>query len=174
MIFCDTPNILLMTLGFSMRWCCDRHSEDIDLTSFNLADFWDGEQPRRWQFVYVTLGPDGKDHERKGSDRKELVKVLTAWRQRTYNPYPINFLYDIQGIVTEDGIGLVAKISPSRLHRDGPSSITRELDETFEWGSHHARGMFELVWGYDHGDSDQMPTYEQQQCKTFTPHQSPR
>jgi len=155
-------NILLMTLGYSTRWCCDRHGEKIDFASFGLGNFWDGKQPQQWQFVYVTFGPEGEDHERKGGDRKELAKVLMAWRQKNYDTDPISFLYDIQDIVTEDGISLITKISPSQLHRDGPDVITKELGETFEWGCRHARGVFEQVWKHDHGDSDEVPTYKLQ------------
>ena len=99
------------------------------------------------------FGPEGKNCERKGGDRKALIKILTAWRQRTYNLDPIGFLYDIQDIVTEDGINLVAKISPSRLDGDGPDAITKELEETSEWGSCYARGMFEEIQKYDHRNS---------------------
>jgi len=88
--------------------------------------------------------------------------VLTAWRQQTYDTDPIGFLYDIQDIITEDGIGLIAKMSPSQLHRDGPDAITKELKETLEWGSRHAWGMFEQVWWHDHGDSSPVHTYERQ------------
>lgn len=128
--------------------------------SFGLGDVWEDEQPSRWQFIYVTFGPEGEDHERKVADRKELVKTLTVWRQETYNADPLGFLFDIQDIITDDGINLVAKISPSRLYRDGPDVITTELGETSEWGSRHAEGVFEQTWKYDHGDSDKVPTYK--------------
>ena len=108
----------------------------------------------------MTFGSGGEDRERKGSDRKELVKVLMDWRQETYNSGSINFLSgDIEDIITEDGISLVAKISPARLHRDGLALIVKELGETFEWGSRHAEGMFKQVWKHDHGDSDKVLTY---------------
>ena len=68
-------------------------------------------------------------------NRKELIKVLTEWWQKIHEGDTIGFIYDIQDIVTEDGIGLVAKISPSQLHRDGPDAITKELGEMVEWGS---------------------------------------
>lgn len=156
----DSSKSLLTTPGYSTKWCCDRHSEKIDLTSFGLGDFWDGEQPRQYQFIHVTFGQEGEDLERRGGDRKEVVKVLTEWRQETYDTDTIGFLYDIQDIITEDGIGLVAKISPSRLHRDGPDVITKNLGETVEWGSRYARGMFERVWRHDHNNTNQIPTYK--------------
>ena len=102
----------------------------------------------------MTFGSEGEDHQRKGVNRKELIKVLTEWRQKIHEGDTIGFIYNIQDIVTEDGIGLVAKISPSRLHRDGPDAITKELGETVEWGSRYAKEMFELVWRYDNRDSD--------------------
>lgn len=107
----------------------------------------------------MTFGSEGEDRERKGSDRKELTKALTAWRKETYDSDPIGFLFDMQDIITDEGISLVAKLSPSRLHRDGPDVITKELGETIEWGSCYARGVFEQVWKYDHGNSSQVPTY---------------
>ena len=86
--------------------------------------------------------------------------MLMDWRQETYNSGSINFLSgDIEDIITEDGISLVAKISPARLHRDGPALIVKELGETFKWGSRHARGMFAQLWKHDYGDSDKVPTY---------------
>ena len=69
-------------------------------------------------------------------------------------------MYDIQDIITEDGINLIAKLPPSRLHRDGPYAITKELGETAEWGSQYAGGMFECVWRHDHDNSDRVPTYK--------------
>ena len=60
----------------------------------------------------------------------------------------------------DDGINLVAKISPSRLYRDGPDVITEELGETSEWGSCCVKGVFEQTWKHDHSDSDKVPTYE--------------
>lgn len=147
-------------LGFSTRWCCDRHGEEINYTLFGLGDPWDGKQPRQWEFVYVTFGLEGEDHERKGADRKELTKVLTAWRQTTYDSDPISFLYDIQDIVTEDGVSVIAKIAPSRLQRGGPDTIIDELEETSEWGSRYAQGVFEEVWKYDHRNVAQVPTYK--------------
>ena len=129
--------------------------------SFGLGEFWDGKQPRQYQFIHVTFGPEGEDHQRKGADRKELIKVLIEWRQKTHDDDTIGFIYNIQDIVTEDGISLVAKISPSRLHRDGPDAITKELGEAVEWGSRYAKEMFELVWRYDNRNSDRVPTYGQ-------------
>lgn len=85
--------------------------------------------------------------------------MLTAWRQNTYDLDPISFLYNIQDIITEDRIGLIAKISFSQLHRDGPEAIMRELEETLEWGSRYVQEMFEQVWKYDHSDSAQVPMY---------------
>ena len=87
--------------------------------------------------------------------------VLMAWRQKTYDSDPISFLYDIQDIIAEDGICLVAKVSPSRLHREGPDTITKELEETLEWGSRYAVGMFEEIWRHDHGDIAQVSMYKQ-------------
>ena len=46
--------------GYSTRWCCDRHGEDIDFASFGLGDFWDGQQPRQYEFVYVRFGSGGR------------------------------------------------------------------------------------------------------------------
>jgi hypothetical protein len=56
--------------------------------------------------------------------------VLMVWRQRTYDSDPISTLYGIQDIITEGGICIIAKLSPPRLHRDGPDAITKELGET--------------------------------------------
>jgi len=109
----------------------------------------------------MTFGPEGEDRERKGKGFKELVTVLKEWRRRTYRADPIRIVYDIEDIISEDGINLVAKISPSRLHRDGPDLIIKALGETVEWGSRYARGMFEQVWRHDHDDSDDIPTFEQ-------------
>ena len=155
-----SPSVSLMTLGYSTRWCCDRHDETIDFASFGLGSFWDGKQPLQYQFVRVTSGPESEDRERKGGDRKELVKALTEWRQKTHDTDTIGFMYDIQDIITEDGINLIAKLPPSRLHRDGPYAITKELGETAEWGSRYAGGMFERVWRHDHDNSDRVPTYK--------------
>lgn len=142
-----------MILGYLTKWCCDRHgNSEIDFASFGLSDFWDGEELRQWQFVYVTFGTEGEDRERKGGNHKELAKVLMMWRQQTHDLDPIGFLYDIQDIVTEDGISLVTKISPSRLHRDGAEVIVKELGETSEWGSRYAQGMFEEVRKHDRHD----------------------
>jgi len=148
-------------IAYSTKWCCDRHSEDIDFTSFSLGDFWDGEKVCEYQFIPVTFGPEGEDRERKGKGFKELVKILTEWRRRTYRADPVRVVYDIEDIISEDGINLVAKIPPSRLHREGPGLIIKALGETAEWGSRYARGMFEQVWRHDHDDSDEVPTYEQ-------------
>jgi hypothetical protein len=87
--------------------------------------------------------------------------VLMAWRQRTYDSDPISILYDIQDIITEGGICIIAKLSPPRLHRDGPDAITKELEETLEWGSQYAAGMFEEIWRHDHSDIAQVSTYKQ-------------
>ena len=101
------------------------------------------------------------DRDRKGEDFKELVKVLTEWRQDTYDSDPFHVLSESEDIIEDSGIKVVAKISPSRLHRDGPDVIIEELGETVEWGSQHVRRMFTRVWRHDHDDSDQVPTYEQ-------------
>ena len=108
----------------------------------------------------MTFRLEDEDHQRKGVDRKELIKILTEWRQKTHDDHTIGFIYDIQDIVTEDEIGLVTKISPSRLHRDGPDAITMELREMVEWGSGYAKEMFQLVWRYENRDSDSL-TYGQ-------------
>ena len=42
------------------------------------------------------------------------------------------YVYDMEDILADDGISLIAKIPPSRLYRDGPEAITRELGETLE------------------------------------------
>ena len=147
---------------FSTRWCCDRHGDKIDFTLFGPQDPQEGEPlTRQWEFIYVTFGAEGGDQERKGANRKELVKVLAAWRQKTYHADPINFLYDVQDILTEDGISLVTKIPPSQLHRDGPGVITKELGETLKWGSRHAMEVFKQVWEYDYNNSEPVPTYQQ-------------
>lgn len=158
-LYLDISTNLLCT-AYSTRWCCDRHGEEIDFTSFGLGDFWDGEQPFEYQFVSVTFGSEGEDRERKGKGFKELVNVLTEWRRRTYRADPVRVVYDIEDVISEDGIKLVAKIPPSRLHRNGPDEIVKELGETTEWGSQYAREMFEQVWRHDHDDSDEVPTYE--------------
>jgi hypothetical protein len=158
-----SSNVLLTNPADSTR--CDQHGEKVDFASFGLGDVLDGEQSRQWQFIRVTFGPEGEDHERKGGDREELEKVLIAWRQETYDSDPIGFLYEIEDILTDEGIGIIAKVPPSRLYRDRPEGIIKELKETAEWGSRRARGIFEQVWKHDHGDSSRVPTYEQQQCK---------
>lgn len=109
----------------------------------------------------MTYGPEGEDRKRKGGDCKKVIKILMEWRQRVYYSDPISIVYDIQDIITEDGIGLVAKISPSRLYRDGPETITKELKETVGWGTQYARWVFECLWRHDHDDSSQIPTYAQ-------------
>jgi hypothetical protein len=147
-----------MNLAHSTRWCCNRHGEKIDLASFGLGDVWDGELPREWPFIFVTFGSEGEDHERKGGDYKELIEVLTEWRQQMHDSDPLGFIYDIQDIITEDGISLIAKVPPSRLHRGGPAAITKELGETDEWGTRYASRMFEQVWRHDHKDSDELVT----------------
>ena len=88
--------------------------------------------------------------------------MLIAWRQKIYDSDSIGFLYDIQDIITEDGIDLVAKISPSQLRREGPDVIMRELEETFEWGSRYAQEIFEQVQKHDYDGLDKVPTYKQQ------------
>lgn len=129
---------------------------------FGLQDPQESELlARQWEFVYMTFGPEGEDQERKGADRKELAMALTAWRKKKHHADPINFLYDIQDIITEDGISLVAKIPPSRLRRDGPGVIVEELGETLEWGSCHAMEIFRQVWEHDYDDSKPIPTYQQ-------------
>jgi len=122
----------LMNLAHSTRWCCDRHHEKIDFATFGLGDIWDGEEPCQWQFVDVLFGPEGEDRERKAGERKELMKLLVEWRRITHNSDCLSILYSVRDIITEEGIRLVAKMSPSRLHRDGPKMIVKELDEMFE------------------------------------------
>ena len=130
----------MIVLGCSTRWCCDRHGET-KLTSRLLV--LGDEITRQWKWIYVTIGPEGKDCERKGKDCKDLVEAFVELRQNTYEADPICFLYDIEDIINEDGIGLIAKVSSSRLQRDGPDGITTVLEETAKWGSRHARGMLE-------------------------------
>ena len=110
---------------------------------------WGDETARQWKWIYVTAGPEGEDRERKGKDRKDLIEALIEWRQNTYEIDPIGFLYDIQDIIVEDGISLITKVSPARLQRDGPDGVKTVLEETAEWGSRHARGMFEMISKYD-------------------------
>lgn len=150
-----------MELAHSTRWCCDRHHEKIDFASFGLGDIWDGEEARQWRFVNVSFGQEGEDHERKASNRKKLAKSLVEWRQEAHSSDRLSVLYSIQDIITEEGIGLITKISSSRLHRDGPNVIVKELDETFEWGARYAREIFECIWEHDHDKIDPVPTYEQ-------------
>jgi len=129
--------------------------------AFGLGDFWDGKEPRQWRFINVSFGAEGGDCERTASDRKGLAKSLVEWRQTTYSSDRLNVLYSAQDIITEEGIRLVAKMSPSRLRRDGPNAIVKELSETCEWGTRYAGEIFEHVWKHDHDDIDPVPTYEQ-------------
>jgi len=87
--------------------------------------------------------------------------ALKEWRWKTYKSDPIRCVYDMDDILTDDGIDLIAKIPPSRLYREGPEAITRELGETFEWESRHVKALFERVWGHDHGGADQVPVHDQ-------------
>ena len=145
-------------LGYSTRWCCDRHGEEIDFALFGVGDIWGDEAPCQWRWIYVTGGPEDDDRERKVKDRKGLIKALVEWRQNTYKTNPIGFLYEIQDIIDEDGIGLIAKVSPSQLQRDGSDVITAVLEETAKWNSRHARGMFEVISKYDGNGSSGPPT----------------
>lgn len=88
------------------------------------------------------------------------MKVVVEWRRETYDSDPTHVLYEIEDILQEDGIGLIVKIPPSRLYRDGPEAIVRELGETLEWRSLYARALFEEIWKHDHGHTDQVPVYE--------------
>lgn len=149
-----SPSASLMKIGYTTRWCCDRHAEEIDFASFGLSEVWDGEKPHQMQFIYVTFGKEKEDRERSRGDRKKLAEALVAWRENTYDSDALNLLFSVQDILTDDGIGLIAKIPRSQLRRDGADMITRELGETTEWGSRYAGKVFKRIQEYDDGNLD--------------------
>ena len=110
---------------YSTRWCCNRHGEDIDFTSFGLGDFWDGQQPRHYEFIYETFGSEGVDRDGGVRISRNLSRPSRGGGKTRTTKIPFAL---------------------SRLHRDGPDMIIEELGDTVEWGSQYARGMFERVW----------------------------
>ena len=137
-----SPSALLMKIGYTTRWYCDRHAEEINFVLFGLSEAWDGEKPHQMQFIYIAFGKEKEDHERSRGDHKKLAEALVAWRENTYDSDALNLLFSVQDILTDDGIGLITKIPHSQLHRDGADMITRELGETTEWGSCYAGKVF--------------------------------
>lgn len=114
----------------------------------------------------MLFGSDGlpckkseDDGRRKASNRKALINVLEAWREEVHNSDPIGFLFDVQDIIEDDGLVLVANIPPSQLYDGGPNVIVDELDETSEWAACYAREIFEQIWRHDHG-SKEIPMYK--------------
>lgn len=101
----------------------------------------------------MTFGSDGtKERARNRSDCKKLQEALVAWREKTFDSDAISSLFDIQDIdITEEGIGLIAKLPPSQVRSGGPEVITKELGETVEWGSRYARELFERIQEHDCG-----------------------
>ena len=100
----------------------------------------------------MTFGSDGTtERARNRSDCKKLQEALVAWREKTFDSDAISGLFDIQDIITEEGIGLIAKLPPSQVRSGGPEAITKELGETVEWESRYARELFEQIQEHDSG-----------------------
>jgi hypothetical protein len=134
-------HLIFSALLYSTRWCCDRHGDDFNLSSFFLG-------PMSTENVPKAKAPRAKStRNRPVVDRIPLRNLLRQYRLSAHNTDPLRNVRPASFILDNAGITALTKVHPNQMKR--PGQVVDTLRETNEWADMWSLAIFDVIYQYD-------------------------